>query len=362
MTAGGVHRRRWTVAALLVALAAAAALLLWDPRRDPPAPAGPVPLAEAWPQAQRSDLPGNVPDGPVFQPGIFLDARTAIGTAPSPDGGSMRLLLRSPDGTLRELRRMPLRDNPTFDTMAAAGRVVVWTESSDAAKLQLWTVDLDAGTPRRITTDTGDAVFYGSQHDLAIADGRVHWTAASGDGKLTEIRSVPLTGGAVTVRQEPGAWALSAWPWMTDGVADRTGTTVLRDLSSNREMRVSTTGAELTTCSPVWCRVMVMSGDGLARIDVMHPDGSSRKRIAGGTAGAAVPDVAILDRFEILSETGPDSDLTGTAGLRVYDITTGRTVDVSPAVDGAFSRNGMLWWSTGDQDSIVWHTLDLRTV
>ncbi len=28
-------------------------------------------------------MPGNPPDGPIFRPGIFLDARTAAGTAPS---------------------------------------------------------------------------------------------------------------------------------------------------------------------------------------------------------------------------------------------------------------------------------------
>ena len=70
----------------------------------------------------------------------------------------------------------------------------------------------------------------------------------------------------------------------------------------------------------------------------------------------------VLDRFELLSETGPDSDLTGTAGLLIYDLATDRTVDVSPAVDGVFCRGGVLWWATGDQDSLVWHTLDLRTV
>ena len=68
---------------------------------------------------------------------------------------------------------------------------------------------------------------------------------------------------------------------------------------------VDTTGAELTTCGPVWCRVLVMNGDGLARIDVMRPDGSARQRIAGRRPRAALPDVAVLDRFEILSETRP---------------------------------------------------------
>jgi hypothetical protein len=108
--------------------------------------------------------------------------------------------------------------------------------------------------------------------------------------------------------------------------------------------------------------VLVTTTDGLARIDVMRPDGSDRKRIAGGEARAALPDVAILDRFEVLSEPRGDSDLTGTEALLIADLQTGRTIDVAPAVDGAFSRGGVLWWSTGDQDHIVWHTLDLRTV
>ncbi len=358
------HRRTWAGAAgLVVALAAGAVLLLTGTGPDDPPPAARAALATAWPQAQRAEMAGNLPDGPIFQPGIFPDARTAVGTAPSPDGASVRLLLRGPGEQLREWRRVPLAGNPAFDNITAAGDQVVWTESSDTSGVQVWAADVRTGAARRLTADTGNAVFYGSQHDLVVADGRVHWIAAGPDGeKVTEIRSVPLTGGDVTVREEPGVWALTAWPWLTDGAGDQTGTTVLRDLTSNREIRVGTTGAELTTCGPAWCRVMVMGSQGLARIDVMHPDGSARKRIAGGGARAAVPDVAVLDRFEILSEPRPDSDLTGTEALLVHDIATGRTVDLSPAVDGAFSRGGVLWWSTGDLDSIVWHTLDLRTV
>lgn len=356
--------RTWAGAvALVVALAAGAALLLLGPDRDAPAPAARTALATAWPQAQRAEMPGNVPDGPIFQPGIFLDARTAVGTAPSPDGGSVRLLRRDVGGDLREWRRVPLEGAPVFDNFAAGEDHVVWTESSETRPLAVWAADLRTGTARQLTTDTGDATFYGSQHDLTVAGGRVHWAAAVQGGEpATEIRSVALTGGAVAVRTEPGLWSLNAWPWISDGSGDQTGTTVLRDLTSNAERRVSAGGAELTSCSPAWCRVMVLNGDGLARIDVMHPDGTARQRIAGSNARAAVVDVAVLDRYEILSEAGPDADLTGTEALLVFDIATGRTVDVDPAVDGAFTRGGMLWWSTGDQDSLVWHTLDLRTV
>jgi hypothetical protein len=263
------------------------------------------------------------------------------------------------------LRRLPLAGNPAFGNFAAAGGEVVWTESADGRTPRLWAANLSTGAaPRLLTADTGDAVFYGSQYDLVIAEDRVHWVAAAGpDGaRITEIRSVPLAGGPVRVAEEPGTWSLSGWPWLADGAGDQTGTTRLRNPVTKRDVPVATTGAELTTCGPVWCRVLVLTSQALARIEVMHPDGTARQRIAGGSARAALPDVALLDRFEVLSEPRADSDLTGTEALVIYDIATGRTVDVDSAADGAFSRGGVLWWSTGDQDNIVWHTLDLRTV
>jgi hypothetical protein len=352
---------RFRVIALVVALGAGTALLLAGPDRDPAPTSARATLATAWPRAQRADFPANLPDGPIFQPGLFLDARTAIGTAPSPDGRSLRLMLRGAEGEVREMRRRPLSQNPSFDHFAMAGDEVAWTESADGRPVEIWTADPRTRDARKLTADTGDAVFYGSQYDLVIADGRVHWVAGAG-AEATEFRSVPLAGGEVRVRTEPGVWSLTTWPWVTSGAADPTGTTVLRDPTANQERRVPVSGAELASCTPAWCRVMVMAADGLARIDVMRPDGRDRRRIAGAGAGAAVGDVAILDRFEVLSEARPDSDLTGAEGLLIHDIATGRTVDLSGSVSGAFSRGGVVWWSTGDQDSLVWHTVDLRTV
>ncbi|MFI1990848.1 hypothetical protein [Actinoplanes sp. NPDC020271] len=89
--------------------------------------------------------------------------------------------------------------------------------------------------------------------------------------------------------------------------------------------------------------------------------GADRRRIAGADALAAVVDVAILDRFEILSRTVPGSDVTGVAALRVYDLSTGNTVGLSPAAGSASARGGMLWWSTGTAEATRWHSLDLRT-
>ncbi|MEV4705067.1 hypothetical protein [Actinoplanes sp. NPDC049316] len=361
MTGGG-RLRGLGGAGLLVALVAGGALLAYPMNDDKPAPPGRVGLATAWPDAQRAQFPGNVPDGPIYHPLAFLDAHASVGTAAAPDGAHERLVLRAADGSIRELRRRPLESRPEFGTMAVSGDDLVWTESVQGAPAEVWTAKTSGDGVRRLTRDTGDPVFYGSQWDLVVADGRAWWVAAGEDPQVTQVRSVALTGGPVTVRREHGTWALSAWPWLTDGPGDQTGTTVLRSLTGNREQRIETTGTELPTCGPSWCRVLVLTTGGLARIDAMHPDGTSRRRIAGSTASAAVTDVAILDRFEILSEATPASDLTGTEILLVNDLRADRTVVVSVAAAGAFARHGILWWATGDQDSLVWHTLDLRTV
>ncbi len=69
----------------------------------------------------------------------------------------------------------------------------------------------------------------------------------------------------------------------------------------------------------------------------------------------------MLDRFEIILESGPATDATGIAALLVYDISSGHTVNLSPATKGAFVRNEVLWWATGAEDTTIWHSVDLRT-
>ena len=351
--------RRTQIAVLILALAAAAVLVLRPGRDNRPARADRATLATVWPKAQRAEIPGNLKDGPIFHPELFRDSRTAIGTAPAPSGDQLRLLVRNADGTTRELRRRSLEGSPVFDAFATDGTTVAWIESV-GGRSEVWAATW-TGPARRLTADTGNVLTYSSQYDLVVADGAAHWVAADGDA-ATEVRSVPLAGGKVTVRTEPGVWSLTTWPWLVDGAGDRTGATGLRNPVTFKDVEVNTGGAELTTCSPAWCRVLVITGGGVARIDAMRPDGKDRRRIAGSEATAALTDVAVLDRFEVLAEPRPDSDLTGTEALVVHDLTSRTTVELSAAVDGAFSRDGVLWWATGDQDDIRWHTLDLRTV
>ncbi len=353
-----------TAAALAVALAAGAVLIFGG--SDDSAPKKPPMRTDAltaWPKAQRADLPAGLADGPLFTPSMFLDATTAIGTAPTPQGSQARLLLRS-GSTLRELRRVSLENNPQFEALTVSGDQIFWAESTAASPaVRLWTANRSGGAARQLTADTGNAVFYGNQYDLVVADGKVHWTSAPGDAtKETDIRSMSVGGGPVTVRTEPGQWSMSAWPWLVDD-GSTSGEPRLRNLATARDTPIVSSGVEQLTCGPVWCRAMVMGQQENTRIDLVRPDGTDRRKIAGGAAQAAVTDVALLDRFEILAEPGPDTDVTGSAALVVYDLATGRTIDIAPDADGAFARGGMLWWSTATADEdITWHTIDLRTI
>jgi hypothetical protein len=48
--------------------------------------------------------------------------------------------------------------------------------------------------------------------------------------------------------------------------------------------------------------------------------------------------------------------------LALYDVAHRRPVLISPAATNAGGRGGYLWWSTGDNETLAWHGLDLRTL
>jgi hypothetical protein len=207
-------------------------------------------------------------------------------------------------------------------------------------------------------------VFYSSQYDLVIADGQLYWLAAARTATpVTEVRSVPLGGGPVTVRNVDGSYALSAWPWMVSAGTGQTGAVELRNLVDGRRVTVPAQPSELVSCSPAWCRVLVVSTvSGPARIDLMRPDGSDRRRVASGLVSAAIGDVAVLDRFEVLTLAGRDGSATSNQQLMLYDAPKKRTIQVANGVGTVLCRAGILWWSTGDNETLRWHALDLHAL
>jgi hypothetical protein len=345
--------------ALLTALAAGGALLV-APLDDhtPPAPVQSV--EQVWPKAGHATLAADLADGTAYQPLLFLTVNDSAGTAPTKNGKSLRLLIRHADGSLRQLRELPIARDPSIPAITVAGGLLVWVENLGEHQ-ELWSADLRGGPARRLTADTGDARFYQSDYDLVVADGRVHWVAA-GPGGTTQVRSVALGGGPVDVRAEPGTWSFSAWPWLSDGVVNSAGATVLRNLTTGQDRPIPATSRGVTACSPAWCQVALLTKDGTPGLDLMRPDGSARRTIGGDESATVLADVAELDRYEVFSNLTATSQLTGNVQLMLYEISTRRTAEVSPDAFSVAYRAGILSWSTGTQQSFIRHALDLRTL
>ncbi|MFI5937565.1 hypothetical protein [Actinoplanes sp. NPDC051494] len=351
--------RRLRGSAGLIAALAAGALLLALPPAAPGRAAAPSSLALAWPAASKATLPATLPDGTAYEPALFLDAGTSVGTAPSADGTSLRLLKRGADGRTQVLRSLPAAQNPSFQSPAAgADGLLAWFERTDAGGLRLWAAD---PTAHLVTADVGQVRFYRSENDLSIAEGRLRWVAL-GAANVTELRSAAPGGGPVEVRTEPGSWRLAGWPWLVDGVTSTTGATTLRNVTTGTDVPITGTRKAATDCSPAWCQVVSLDEDGYSRIELMRPDGSERVDVAGDTAATEIIDVAPLGRFQVFVTIGANSELTGNAQLLVYEIATHRTVRISPDAGQIAYRNGVLSWSTGNLDTFVRHSLDLRTV
>jgi hypothetical protein len=359
---------------LAVALVAAGVFLAGSPpRRATSASAATTPslpsLTQTWPSARPSDTPGLLADGAAYTPLLYLDPQTSVGSAPTPDRVSVRVMVRTGAGQPRELHRAPADRNPQFAGLVASGDDVVWAESTadtaGHAETRLWKVNWRTAAPAvALTADTGDAIFFNSQYDLVVADARVYWAAAGRSAQvITEVRSVALAGGKVDVRNVPGAFSLSAWPWLVSAGSGQSGPVELFDLVTGRKIRVPAAQTELLSCTAGWCRVLVLSGTGgPARVDLMRSDTTARRRMAGALASASTADVALLDRFEVLSQGGASGTPASSQQLMLYDAAKDRTVIVSQGVGVVFARGGVLAWSTGDNEALVWHALDLRTL
>jgi hypothetical protein len=351
------------VAAGAVAVAAVvlAVILLWPGHESTPDHESAGPPALTWSGPAPRSFSGQLSDGTAYQPRLFLTANDSVGVALTPDGSAWRVLARV-NGAVAELRRVPASDAPQFDGFAVSGDTVVWAESATKAgadvRTTLYRSNWRTGAKAvAITPNTGDPSFSGSAYDLVVRDGKVYWAApAAGSG--TEIRSVALTGGTVAATRLDGAFELSAAPWVVTGGAAQGKPVELVNLTTNQKVTVSVAASETATCGPTWCRIAVLGEGGLVRLDLEHPDGSQRRRIAGPEATPTIDQVALLDRFVPLKTDLPN----GGAGLSLYDIDNGRTSLVAIGVANIAAAGALLWWSTGSGTSVAWSALDLSAV
>jgi hypothetical protein len=348
--------------AVLVVIAIVLVVVLIQPGSGPTASAratgSPAPT---WTGPAPHSFSGQLSDGTAYEPRLFLNANDSVGVALTADGSAWRVLTRV-NGTLSELRRVPASDAPQFDGFAASGDTVVWAESAAKAGADVrttvyrsnWRTGAKASV---VTAGIADASFFGGSYDLVVRDGRVFW-AVAGSGPVTEIRSVALNGGTVASTKLSGPFGLTTPPWAVTTGAGPGKPVDLVNLTTNQKLTVNTAPSETASCGPTWCRIAVLGGGALVHVDLEHPDGSGRRRIAGSESTPAIDQVALLDRFVALK-----TDVTGAEdGLSLYDIDSGKTSLVAIGVANVRAAAAALWWSTGSGGSTVWSALDLSAV
>ncbi|GAA2805719.1 hypothetical protein [Crossiella cryophila] len=346
--------RDCTTTGLALALVAVCALVLLPESRRPAEAAVPA-LTAAWPEARISTSGGNLADGAIYTPLLYLDPATSVGLARSPDADGLKLVLRPESGPPHTIRELPAAGSPEIVGLTGTAGELVWAETSatDPGVGSLWRSGPRGEQPRQLTDRLGALLDSDSQHDLVVHNGQVSWATISPHS--TEIRSVPLTGGPVGTITLPGRYALHSWPWVVNAAIEQPGPTDLIDLDTRHTVRVPAEGAELLACTPAWCRIQVLRQGGTARLEMKRPDGRDRHRI--GQYRPAITDVTLLDRFVPLrADTGAGDELA------LHDLHSRRLAVLAADPGTVQARGHLLWWSTGDNAELTWHALDLRSV
>lgn len=348
----------------------ALAWLLWPSPERPETTAVPLAQPSVWERwdAEPVDWPGWV-DGEAWTPLLLLDDGTFLGTNESGDllhvenrpgspgeGGKATVTVIGGSGGV-----------PGVVAAAATGERIAWiaSEPDERGRVvsELWTAPREAGgigEPTLLTADTGDVITYGSVYDLQFAAEGLHWLAAArSEALVTEHRSISVEGGEVDVVGHRGAWQAAAWPWLASAGSDSLGGAQLVRTDTGTGVKVFAGADELTLCSATWCRLVVNATDG-ARVDLVRPDGSGRVTVAEGFASAVSPDVGLIDRFEPLTERTAATGDGVTVTLFDLQEREAYLVASSAGRTGADARR--LWWSTGTDDLLVWHVLDLTAL
>jgi hypothetical protein len=331
------------------------------------APAGPATLAHLWPRARPVTLAATLPTGDIYTPLLILDATTSLGLTSRPGAqGSVLVLLTDP-ARPRPLQNLSPGTGDTVEAAAATPDRVFWLRSVDGSgggpeQASIWTARRDGGPAQVLSTEAGPATTSGSEFDLQVADGRLYWTTAPpGPAPTTELRSIALSGGPVRVQTLPGSYALTTWPWLTTTLGGIGGVNELRNAVTGQRVPVATGTGDQPTCTPTRCRIQASTTTG-TRITYGRPDSSGPRVVPPDAGTPATVDVALLDRFAVL--TAPTSTDVNSALQRLVldDLTANRQVTVDIGVTRVGGYGSWLWWSTGDQETLTWHLLDLSTL
>ncbi len=364
MESVGLPRGWYAGVAVTAALVLVAVLLLLPPphRTRSAAPPGLPTLQSVWPAARPFPIPAVLDDGSRYHPKRILDPATSLGTADSADGRQVSLVLVS-GGRSRVLQSEPVDRAGLFQGLLGAGDRLFWmltaTDAAGRPTVGLWSAARSGAAPALLTADVGLPLMLGSSYDLQLVAARLYWVATPAAADRTELRSVAVAGGPVSVETIAGRWAISAWPWLVSAPSTTGAPVRLYNVATRATVAVRAPAHEPLACSPVWCRILPAdSVSGALRL--VRPDGSDLHPVGPAGALPVGADVAVGDRFTAM-QVPPNGSGLG-ARLVLHDIPARRDVLVAPVATNAYANASYLWWSTGDNETLAWYGLELHTL
>lgn len=344
----------------------------------PPTDVIPPPIEKVWPQAVHK-IPATLPDGRDYYPELLLDDRTLLVTT-GIKGGKRRFLwtydLHSGKPT-RIAEIPPTKGSVSFaDDIAAGGGNIVWWAYKEAGKnriAQIWTVPVRGGTPRPVSDVpmTNATKQLGQITDLTVVGKEVIFAYEKGG-----VYRVPLSGGRLQPVKGAERQHILRWPWVgTHRAMDdflrlfnaETGERRDAVAAADEEVRcgvIRCTGMkvryEKVPCAVESCADKMKKERVVLRSFVRDRDGSGERPLPAATDLYGPTDLA-LERFFKQILRGP----RGESVMALYDVETGRTVDLGLRVDarGFMSlpqsgRDALMTYRIGDQ----MHVLDLSTI
>jgi hypothetical protein len=155
---------------------------------------------------------------------------------------------------------------------------------------------------------------------------------------------------------------MAVWPWLVTAPSAAGTPVELFNLDTGARVPVHAPTNKMVSCSPTWCRLIADNASQASATDLVHPDGTDLRQIGDRDAVAFASDVAPRQRFEPFTTALTSANSTTVSRLDLYDIVRRRTVLIEPAATNAAAKGDYLWWSTGDNETLAWHALDLRAL
>lgn len=307
----------------------------------------PVPIERLAPQAVHT-LPRKLPNGHSYIPTLFVDRNTLIVLGQSGGGSSSQSIWRYDIRTKRATKLAQMEGPGSFPTVVD-NRVYWHSMPFGTRRLDVWSVLLAGGNPKRVTQKLTGGVKREGLFQFVVADGMAIVTADDAG-----IYQGPLSGGKA--KRIPGTAGMHviSWPWvgaLPGKPGEKQPSLDLLNVKTGEWRRAGLPSEEGWMCSLSWC---INQAGQLGATELRAKPGRPilRRRDGSGARALHYRAVGTVDRERFLPVS-----LDGSAdhGDALYDIKTKKVIDLRQATLYKYMgrSEGMFYATAGNSVHIV---------